>query len=310
MSTRPSSESVFFTDDSTESSDSSKEEIDEHRSNVSKIFTKKEERRLLKKLVGNKQSVCVCKSCSIDRLKRSAYQAARERKKSYPKSWNKNRQAESQWMRKFEVRHKKIISKLSLACKAGLSQVSISQQQSSSKENLTPQEEQPLSADTLTNEKCVTTRVPLSTYNLDHDRKAVHPDSCDTNKFNWPKSIQKYKDEISKFCLDYAEIRRSSQKSTNKQQSVLKNILISQEKQSLPTDVLTNENNDSLMIPSAPSYLDHDRRTTSDSIDNDEQTELKRMKGLAKEPECEILKCEFDCTTGLSQSSTNQPQSE
>jgi len=112
------------------------DEMDEHESNTkisTKVFTKKEEILLLKKIKEDNRSLCICKSCTMEHLKILAYKVAREKRKTYPKSWNKNQQVKSEWLKKFEERHKNEILKLSFNCKKILShnQASTSERQKS-----------------------------------------------------------------------------------------------------------------------------------------------------------------------------------
>lgn len=78
-------------------------------------------------------------------LGKLAYRVVREKKKPYPKSWNKNQQTESTWLKKFEDRHSnKIINLFSPDCKAGFIQTLTNKQQFPFKEILIFQEEQGL----------------------------------------------------------------------------------------------------------------------------------------------------------------------
>jgi len=80
---------------------------------------------LLKQIQEKKLSICGCKVCSMDRLRRLAYQVAREKNKQYPKSWDKKKRAKSKWMKIFEQNYMDEISIFSsdfiLSCRASTS---------------------------------------------------------------------------------------------------------------------------------------------------------------------------------------------
>jgi len=80
---------------------------------------------LLKQIQEEKRPICD-KVCSMDRLRRLAYQVAREKNKRYPKSRDKKKRAKSKWMKIFEQNYMDKISIFSstfiLLCRASTSE--------------------------------------------------------------------------------------------------------------------------------------------------------------------------------------------
>jgi len=67
-----------------------------------------------------------CQTCATDYLKCPAYEVAHEIRETYSKSWDKNQKIKSEWLRKFEDKHKDKKSKFPCDCKNILSHNQIS----------------------------------------------------------------------------------------------------------------------------------------------------------------------------------------
>lgn len=85
-------------------------------SRVPTNLTLHDERWLLLQISVYIQSGCNCKSCVLKEVQIRIYEFVREYQKPYLKKWNENRQADSEWLKRFEIRHNREISKFPLDC--------------------------------------------------------------------------------------------------------------------------------------------------------------------------------------------------
>lgn len=220
--------------------------MDEYEKNVStKVFTEQEEVSLLQQIIEDRQSLCMCISCSMNDLKYLAYQVVRKKKKPYPKSWNKNQQTNSEWLKKFEVRHRdKITNLFSPICNAEVIQVLTSKQHFSSNEILTFEEEQALLAHIQMRtdcicKNCIMKEVTVEAYKVVHDMEKYYPKSWDLNKqvgHDWLEGFEmRHRDEMLKL-LPTCEAELS-QEMTNQQQSSYREIFTWKEEQALLKEI-------------------------------------------------------------------------
>ncbi|TGZ32043.1 hypothetical protein DBV15_03838 [Temnothorax longispinosus] len=214
--------------------------MDEDEKNVStsKVFTEEEEVSLLKQITKCRQSLCMCVSCSMNELKNLAYQIVREKKRPYPKSWNKNQQTNSEWLKKFKNRHSDKIAELFLPiCKVEFTQALMSEQQFSSKEMFTFGQEQAMLTYIKLIKKncicknCIMKKIAVEAYRIAREMGKYYPESWDADKQagrDWLKSFEeRNRDEILKLSpICEAEL---SQETTNRQRSPLEEIFTLEE---------------------------------------------------------------------------------
>lgn len=217
--------------------------MDAYEKNIStKVFTEEEEVFLLQQIIENRQSLCMCISCSMNELKYLAYQVVCKKKKPYPKSWNKNQQTKSEWLEKFKDRHSdKITNLFSPICKAEVIKMLTSEQHFSFKEILTFEEQQALLAHVkmkidCTCKNCIMKEVTVEAYKVVRKMKKYYPKSWDMDKqagHDWLKGFEmRHRDEMLPICE--AEL---SQEITNQQQSSSKEIFTWEEEQALLKDL-------------------------------------------------------------------------
>lgn len=87
----------------------------------SSVLTLIEEELLLKLIEHSKNPFdCICKMCLLGEMQVLVYSLALLHQRSYPNSWNKDQQADDQWLNGFQERHSEQISKLRLECTLGV----------------------------------------------------------------------------------------------------------------------------------------------------------------------------------------------
>jgi len=210
----------FFTE-IFKSSNSSREKIRKYNVPIKikdiLLFTKEEE--ILKQMIDDKQSVCGCKYCLMDRLKK-VYQEARE-ELCCPQSDMDNEAVEN-WFQNFEERYKDEISILPIRC--GRSEESITKQQSI----LSIEEELLLLTQIKANsttedcicQKCLLQNVAFLAYEVASDNNKPYPESWKKHEkaeSQWLKNFtDRHKKEISKFPSRC----KLSEEAITKQQSI------------------------------------------------------------------------------------------
>jgi len=165
--------SSFFSEN--ESSNSSQEEIS--KSNVLieiqdiLLFVKEEE--ILKQMIVDKQLVCGCKCCMMDRLENAYLEACEELKLS--QSSNMNNEAIEKWFEKFQEKYKDKILKIPNRCKLSIQQQSILTVEEEL--SLLPDIEQNSNKEDCNCQECVLREVPFLAYKLALDKNILCPES-------------------------------------------------------------------------------------------------------------------------------------
>ncbi|XP_077261698.1 uncharacterized protein LOC143897176 [Temnothorax americanus] len=256
--------------------------MDEDEKNVStsKVFTEEEEVSLLERIIKGRRSLCMCVSCSMNELKNLAYRVAREKKRPYPKSWNKNQQTNSEWLKKFENRHSDKITELFFPiCKAEFTQALMSEQHySSSKEMFTLGQEQAILTYIKLIKKncicknCIMKEIAVEAYRIAREMEKYYPESWDTDKQagrDWLKSFEeRNRDEILKLSpICEAEL---FQETTNRQRSPLEEIFT------------LEEESEELELGEEPEKI---------FTMEEERSLLKEVKELAEKGFCDCVSC-------------------
>jgi len=275
---------------------STEDEMDEYESNVStKVFTKEQQILLLTEI--KKRSKC--KSCAADYVKYLAYEVVREIKESHPKSWNKNQKIKSEWLRKFDDKHKDKISKFPCDCKKILSH----NQTSTSKEvfqTILPTADEQL---LLTQRQKIETKHdtryknPLTTEEINPSYKV---------KSKWQtKFKESHKDEISKLSHDCKKKLSQNQTSTSEAEEQFQTILHTDDEQSLliqPQETETRHNK--CVRPEELNLSCEVKKCYPESSNSNKQAEheLFNFKESHKD---KILKFPLDCKIESSHSHTS-----
>jgi len=199
------------------------------------IFSVEEELSLLTQIKEkNTTEACICQECLLTDVSFLVYKVAFYNNVSYPKSWEKHKRAESQWMKDFTERHKDEISKFPLICKL-ISEETI-KALGSSKVIFTFVQERSLLVDLEANstkedcicQKCVLEKLPFLVYKLACDENLKNKtkqfpkswNSCKKAGQHWMEGfIKRHEKELAK--LSFPCKINSSEPSTSEGQSSL-----------------------------------------------------------------------------------------
>lgn len=320
-----SSTNVFYY-----SSNSSGGDTDEHESKVpTEIFTKEEEISLLKQIQEHKQSlcICICKFCSIDRLKRLVYRVACEKKKLYPQSWDEEQQAGSEWLEEFEKRHKDEFSKFPLTFKLSLSRASTSKGQPPSEKMLTFKEEQSLFAHIKINktqmdcicQMCIYTHILCQLSKLIRDGTITYPETWNTEETRrkWFEDFSKrHEVEISKFptlCIINSfrtwELSSPQVFTLKEERSLLMEILTDINRKISETNCICQKCIQEI-VPFIAYIRAYDKRKNYiESWHKNEKAGKEWMEGFIERHKAELSILSSTCNLELSQQSTSEGQS-
>ncbi|XP_067213166.1 uncharacterized protein [Linepithema humile] len=168
------------------------------------IFTSEEQQLLLNQLKEDDQQRCICQSCMKEELAGAAYKFAKDKKKKYPKTWDKKEKADEEWRKNFLTVHNNEISKsFSFNCKKMCSLPSTSKQLSSSLsiQNITLPSFEVQNLDSLIDnmkKKFLALNKCSSTDKLHAPAKTIKLKIADKNryKYKFKKSVLTFDEEI------------------------------------------------------------------------------------------------------------------
>jgi len=194
--------------------------MDESNFSTKLFFTEEQQILLMTEIKKSSK----CKTCAADYVKCLPYEVAREIKEPYPKSWDKNQKIKSEWLEKFEEKHKDKISKFPCDCKK------ISHNQTSTSEEVFQ-----TILPTADEQLLLTQRQEIETQ---HDRYK-HPLTEEINlsykvKSKWQKKFKEsHKDEITKLSHNCQKKLSENQTSTSKIEEQFQTTLRTDDEQSL-----------------------------------------------------------------------------
>jgi len=282
------------------------------------LFTKEQE--ILKQMMEDKQSVCVCECCLMNRLKK-VYQEAREKLILYPQLSNMDNEAVEMWFKNFEAKYRNKISKFPNRCK--LSEKSIKQQPVFTFEDelllLVYIEMNSMKEDCICQE-CLLKEVSFLAYELASDNNVPYPESWEQHKkvdLQWLKDFAKrHKSKIFKFPL----ICKIISEETIKEQESSKLVFDLKQERSLLIDLEANSTKGDCIcqkcvlekLPFLVYKLAYDENLKNKIIRYPKSWNRYKkagrdwMKDFIKRHEKEFAKLSFSCKINSSEPSTSK----